>query len=299
MASAGMPTVDQVFDRYEAIRPRLPAVLRRGAMAPVGSLVDLADEGDVFVFDAYGVLNVGERAIPGARACVAALRRAGKTVRVLSNAASYGPAGARAKFAALGFDFAPEEIVTSRAAAARALPGGRWAAIADARDDFPDLPVEVVRLERPAAQVGGVDGVLLLSSADWDAGRQEALVEALRRTPRPVVVANADVAAPREDGLTWEPGYYGHDILDRTAVPVSFHGKPFESVYALVEASLGPVDPGRIVMSGDALHTDVLGANVRGWRSVLVTRDGMFGGQDATGYARRSGIHPDWIAGRV
>ena len=71
-----------------------------------------------------------------------------------------------------------------------------------------------------------------------------------------------------------------------------FFGKPFPKVYALVEDSLPQLNPSEIIMCGDTLHTDILGATARGWRSVLVTQDGMFSGHETDIFCEESGILP-------
>ena len=57
-----------IFDRYQAIRNRLPVADFPSKTCAIGSLMDIADQIDAFVFDAFGVLNVGETPIPGAAA---------------------------------------------------------------------------------------------------------------------------------------------------------------------------------------------------------------------------------------
>ena len=47
-------------------------------------------------------------------------------------------------------------------------------------------------------------------------------------------------------------------------------------------------------MCGDTLHTDIVGALMRGWQTVLVTREGMHSGFDTKKYCSDSGIYPDW-----
>ena len=61
-----MPTTQSIFDRYEEIRPRLPAATMPGKSIEIGSLLDIAADVDALVFDAFGVLNVGETLITGA-----------------------------------------------------------------------------------------------------------------------------------------------------------------------------------------------------------------------------------------
>jgi len=52
-------------------------------------------------------------------------------------------------------------------------------------------------------------------------------------------------------------------------------------------------------MCGDTLHTDILGAAARGWRTVLVTQDGLFSGYETQPFARRAGLFADWCLCRI
>lgn len=63
--------------------------------------------------------------------------------------------------------------------------------------------------------------------------------------------------------------------------------------------SLAVIDPKRIVMCGDTLHTDILGAMAYGWKAVLVERDGMFCGANAADFIKRSAIVPTWRVDRI
>jgi len=67
----------------------------------------------------------------------------------------------------------------------------------------------------------------------------------------------------------------------------------------LIEGSLSGVQSNRIAMCGDTLHTDILGAAARGWRTVLVTQDGLFAGQDTTEFSMQSGLFADWRLARI
>lgn len=289
-----------VFDRYEAIRGRLPAADAFPTTLEIVSLTEIADQVDAFVFDAFGVLNVGESPIPGAAERLNELRAAGCAIRVLTNAASYQRAGAIAKFKRLGMSLEDGEIITSRDAALRGLEGGKlWGAIAAQGDDLADVPGPVIRLGQERADYDRVEGVLFLSAADWSAAQQELLEASLARNPRVVVVANADLVAPRDDGFSLEPGYFGHRIADRTRAELICYGKPFADVFQMVEETLPGISRDRIAMCGDSLHTDILGAAAAGWRSVLVTQDGLFAGADVAGYAATSGIRADWQLARI
>jgi len=281
------------------LRARLPQATFGQAAVQVVDLSAVFDRYDAFVLDAFGVLNVGETAIAGATERVAQMRAAGKRVVVLTNGASYPRAVALAKYARLGFDFSPDEVVASRDLAAVALGegGGLWAAITAPGATFDDLPGRVEALDTDAALLHHADGFLFLGSEGWTPGRQAALEAALRARPRPVIVANPDIVAPREDGLTLEPGHFAHELPGHdTPFAPAFYGKPFGGALDTALARLGDVPRARVAMVGDTLHTDVLGGRAAGIGTVLIAAHGLFRGLDPAAYIARSGIVPDVIA---
>lgn len=290
-------TPEAAFQRYEELRPRLPQAAFPAHSLSVPGLRTVAEEVDAFVLDSFGVLNVGETAIPGAPDCLADLRAMGKRLIVLTNAASGPRSEALAKYRKLGFDFAADEVVSSRDVAARRLdalaPGGVWGAVATSSDDFADIPARVVRWT--ADDAPEVDGFLLLSSAEFDAATFAALARALETRPSPVAVANPDLVAPRETGLSKEPGLYAHALVDRLGLAPSFFGKPYGDAYTDVMERLPGVAPARVAMVGDTLHTDILGGRAAGMKTVLVTDHGLFAGLDASAFVARSGIVPDYV----
>ncbi|MCG6903760.1 MAG: HAD hydrolase-like protein [Rhodobacter sp.] len=294
-----MKTAFEVFQRYEDIRSRLPLAPACAQSKTIASLMELVPEIDAFVFDAFGVLNVGEKLIPGADRRLQELRKAGCAIRVLTNAASYDKSGAIEKFQRLGIALEDDEIITSRDAALRDLDDRRWGAIAAPEDRLTDLPTGTIRLGDDPDTYDAVDGILFLSTAEWSEHRQSLLEASLARSARPLVIANADLVAPREDGFSLEPGFYGHRIADITDADVRFFGKPYADVFAMAKSTLPDLANNRIAMCGDSLHTDILGAAAYGWRSVLVTRDGLFAGHDVAGFTKASGIHADWQLDRI
>lgn len=287
---------ETAFARYEAIRGRLPQAHFPTEPRITGTLAEASEPFDALVLDAFGVLNVGDSPIPGAVARLAQLRARGISLCVLTNAASYTRAQAQAKYLRLGFDFAPEEVVSSRDVAAahleRIAPGILWGAIAAEGDSFVDLDSEVADLLADPALLRRAEGFLFLSSARWTPALQEQLAAALMRAPRPVVIANPDLVAPREDGLTIEPGFWGHDLQDRTGQAPHFFGKPYLEAFDAARQRLGASRP---AMVGDTLHTDVLGGRAAGMGTILITDHGLFAGFDASRFIQRSGITPDIV----
>ena len=292
-------TLDWAFGRYEALRARLPQARFVADPLQVADLSAVFDRFDGFVLDAFGVLNVGETAIEGAVARIARMRAAGKRVVVLTNGASYPRRQALAKYARLGFDFNADEVVASRDLAATTLEGrgGLWAAITAPGAAFDDLPARVEPLDADPALLRHADGFLFLGSEGWTPARQGALQAALRESPRPVIVANPDIVAPREDGLTLEPGHFAHDLPGfGTSLAPQFYGKPFGGALDAAIARLGDLPRHRIAMVGDTLHTDVLGGRAAGVGTVLIAAHGLFRGLDPAPYITRAGISPDVIA---
>lgn len=294
-------TTAQAFARYEALRPHLPQARFAGTPDRVATLAEVAERYDAFILDAFGVLNVGEAAIPGAVARIAQLRAAGKALVVLTNGAAQARTAALAKYRALGFDFTDREVVASRDIAAAAL--GRWpevrlwAAITAPGAAFDDLPARVRPLAGDPSLLEAAEGFLFLGSEGWDAARQAALVAALRARPRPVVVANPDIVAPRETGLSPEPGHFAHALAEATGQPPAFFGKPHANAFDAALARLpAGIARARIAMVGDTLHTDVLGGRAAGLGTVLIADHGLFAGHDPDPFIAASGIIPDVIA---
>jgi glycerol-1-phosphatase len=298
-----MLTPEEAFRAYEAVRHRLPsAVPSTTPPEHVASLAALADRFDVFLLDAFGVLNIGDAAIPETPDRVAALQAAGKRVLVVSNAASMAQDKLLRKYQGLGYDFALEDVITSRGAMGVALKGHdalKWGVMSGTPSDLADLgTLTTIPLGDDPQPYALAEGFLLIGSATWTQTRQAMLEGALRAAPRPILVANPDIVAPRENGFTAEPGYFAHQLADRTGVTPRFFGKPFEGIYDLVFKKIGEVDRSRVLMVGDSLHTDVLGAQTAGIRSALVANFGFFAGQDVTRAIAMAGIVPDFVLDR-
>lgn len=300
---SGMDTATALA-AYEAVRHRLPAA-RPGTGTPRHSetLEDIADLYDAFLLDAFGVLNIGETAIPGVIGRIEMLRQRGKRLLVVSNAAGFPHAALIEKYHRLGYDFAPEDVITSRSTLLSAIgrqAGLHWGLMATRSTGLRDLEaLNLTYLEEDPAPYAAVEGFLLVGSAAWTEERQALLVAALKARPRPVWVGNPDIVAPRETGFSVEPGHFAHRLADETGVTPQFFGKPFRDIYDLAFARLGPDVPRhRIVMVGDSLHTDILGAQTAGIGSALIAGFGFFAGYDIQSAIGRSGIYPDHILDR-
>lgn len=291
---------ERAFRRYEEIRPRLPEARYPAQSIHAASLADLADEFDVFVLDAYGVLNVGARPVAGAPERLRDLKAAGKSIYILTNGASFPLERSTARYRSHGFDVTAETVIASREAAltvmAKGNPDWLWGVAATPESSLESLENHTVLLEEDSGDYDRSDAFLLLSSIGWTFERHASLLQSLKANPRPIIVGNPDLIAPQEGGFSLEPGFYAHDLMDRLGIKAEFHGKPFPSVFDLVKERLPKgIDPARIAMVGDTLHTDILGGAAAGWRTILVTGHGLFRGADAGAFIKRSGIVPDYV----
>ncbi|MGR3342695.1 MAG: HAD-IIA family hydrolase [Paracoccaceae bacterium] len=288
------------FSAYEAVRHRLPNATFPTTSRKVANLGDLADHFDVFLLDAFGVLNVGEQAIPGAPERVAELQRAGKIVMVVSNAGSYPKRVSLERYVQFGYNIARANILTSREVLLAALSSrpsrksGLMAAQRYGREELEHLDTEF--LGEDGDLYYAVEEFLLIGSSEWTENRQSLLEASLRANPRPVLVGNPDIVAPLSDRLSRQPGHYAHRLADATGVVPEFFGKPFANIFdmALSRVPHG-IAPARIVMVGDTLQTDILGGRVAGIKTALVTDFGSLKGIDVSVAIEQSGIVPDFI----
>lgn len=292
----------EAFAAYERVRHRLPAPGKPGDCIALSDLDALAGEFDTFLLDAFGVLNIGETAIPGVPERIARLQAAGKRVLVVSNAAGFPHATLMEKYGRLGYRFAPDDVITSRKALLARLAGMpplRWGVMATEALGRGDLEaLDLTYLAEDPVAYDAADGFLLIGSAAWTEARQALLVAALTARPRPVLVGNPDIVAPRETGFSAEPGHFAHRLADETGVAPQFFGKPFHNIYDLAFARLGTFDPARTLMVGDSLHTDVLGGQAAGVRTALIAGWGFFAGSDAGAAMSSAKILPDFVLAR-
>ena len=285
--------------QYEGVRALLPRAQMPKVSSEAANLGEISHHFDVFLLDAFGVLNVGNSAIAGAAERVKSLQDQGKQVLVLTNGATYPAEQALDKFTGLGFDFDIRNIVSSRDALAAALRvrthTGYWGAMCRATSRVDTLAVPFQRLETDLSVYDDAAGFLLLAAGEWSESQQALLRHSLANHPRPVLVGNPDIVAPREDGLSLEPGHFAYELIRDLDVSARLFGKPFANIFDMAFERLGTVDPARVAMVGDTLHTDVLGGAGYGLKTVLVTDHGLFAGHDHRAFIADTKIVPDFI----
>ncbi len=118
--------------------------------------------------------------------------------------------------------------------------------------------------------------------------------------PRIVLLANPDLAAPREDHFSLEPGFVAQELIKAVDMPLHAFGKPYKSIFQLAQSSL-PEDvyPDEVLMIGDTLHTDILGARFAGLETALVTRQGFSSTLDWEQAIHDTGLVPHYVLDHI
>lgn len=267
-----------IYRRYKSIVEGPCAF--SGVTCPVGNpfrvrLQDIIDRYDAFCFDGYGTLyNRGDFVYPGAREWFDALRRAGKEIRLVTNAASNLDEALAREADARGFDFTTAETVSSGSllkgwmsrlpAVGSPFQSGRevfYIGRATGVNVLAECGIQAV--ENPVSPV-----VAVSSSTATDEMYAQA-VSILRRPGSLLLVLNPDAWAPRIDG-TRAPvsGELCERLRRESGCAAEYFGKPFPGIWQKVKSTL-PASA-KAIMIGDTLGTDVYGAYVAGFDSALV-----------------------------
>ena len=243
---------------------------------PLSAFAEIADRYDGFIFDVWGTLYDGGNAFPEALETVRALAGMDKKILVLSNSPRI-PAIVGERLTGIGFDLAWfTEVVTSGGMVAD-IVGGRRDAEAAAlgervlwlgRGRFPDTVPD-----------GSFTVVESVEEADWilNAGPDgpesrledyEIQLSASVARNLPMICANPDKSVIHGGARHICAGAMAerYEVMGGT---VRYFGKPYPEIFARCLDRIGlPAE--RVLVVGDNLETDILGANRTGIDSLLL-----------------------------
>lgn len=240
---------------------------------PTVKLSEIMDRYDAFCFDGYGTLyNRGDFKYPSAMDWYKSLREAGKMLRLVTNAASNTDEVLAAEAAARGFDFTACETISSGSLLLPLMEKvrGRLGEFSEAY--YIGRPSGVAVLGRCGVKVSEdpLQPVVAVSSNVATDEMFAKAVEILKRPGGTMLVLNSDAWAPKIDG-TREPvsGALSERLRQSAANPATYYlGKPFTEIWNRVRESLP--QNSRVLMIGDTLGTDVMGAQLAGFDSALI-----------------------------
>ncbi len=293
-------TFEQAWKAYQNHYTQRPKNIKHHA-EKIDDLWGVLLQYEVLLLDGFGVLNVGYQAIDGMPDLIQKCQKKGIHTFVLTNGATQDSQALPSKYEALGYQFAAENIISSRddlihyLCHSPALSSLHWGVISVEDCQLDKLPVRATRIQNKQ-HLETVEGFLFLGAGAWDIHWQNDWLSSLQSHPRPVLVANPDMCAPFETGFSTEPGFYACAVHNQALV--KRFGKPFSSMYDLALTKVfnvcGVKDRAKILMVGDTLHTDILGANMAEIHSLLLTDWGFCRGHDVTSLMKHSGIIPHY-----
>ncbi|MDY6262884.1 MAG: HAD hydrolase-like protein [Fibrobacter sp.] len=304
----------EIYLRYKQIIESQGIVVPAVGESPTSRRVrmeDLLDRYDAFCFDGYGTLyNRGSFVYDGALDWYTMLRAAGKQMRLITNAASDVDSVLAADAAKRGFAFSEAETISS---------GSLLKDLCDELRGRGKMVREVYYIGREtgkhvlercgitavALDAEPAEPIVAISSAKDTPESYALAVKILKRPGAMLLVLNSDAWAPKipgDDGVTVREPVSGalSERLRRDSMCVAnggdgcetyYLGKPFPTIWEKVKRSLP--EGSRVLMVGDTLGTDVLGACVAGFDSALVV------GRNVPADELESdegvlGIRPDW-----
>ena len=244
------------------------------------SLFEIMDDYDVFCFDGYGTLyNRGDFIYPHAKEWFDELRKKNKALRLVTNAASDVTEVLATDAKKRGFDFSSSETISSGSLlldlSKKLRQEGRN--IDEVFYIGRESGNHVLESCGMQAKENPVCPVVAVSSAKETPQSYAKAVELLREPGAILLVLDSDAWAPKTDGSR-EPvsGALAERLrLDSCCAANGFEGaktyylgKPFIGIWGKVKATLP--HGARVLMVGDTLGTDVLGANIAGFDSALV-----------------------------
>jgi len=221
------------------------------------------------LLDIDGVLYVGDQPIAGAHEALAELRELGAGLRLLTNTTSRSRREVLEHISELGFEVAPQELLTPAAMAVRHCRERGYETVSvlvseSLREDL----LELAQVELDA----GPQAIVL---GDLGEGFTAGVLNAAFRA----MMAGAELVAlqhnrywQRADGLALDVGAYAAALEYATGREAVVVGKPAPAFFHSAVADMGLE---RAVMVGDDVEADVGGAMAAGLPGVLV-RTGKF-----------------------
>ena len=261
--------------------------------------------------DSYGVIKNHQGLISGVADSIEYIREQGIELRVLTNDASRSQAQQVQMFEDLGLKGLKEkEIITSGMLARQFLElkikKGKFAYLGTEnsanyimQNGLVGVPISEAEIENGS----DIAAFVFLDDEGFDWHRDiNRTVNFLRRNNLPIIVANSDKYYPiSRDDVAVAIG--GISRLCESVLNQKFirFGKPDSQMFMFAYDDINETrkfDKSEILMVGDTLHTDILGGNKFGLKTLLVL-SGNTRSKNAEVKINSTGIIPDYIADSI
>lgn len=228
----------------------------------------LADQYDVFLFDLDGVIYRDDAVLSGSRRCIRKLRALGKKVYFLTN----DPRPTRQELCdrlnSMKISVSQEEIITSGWATAQYLAENNILDVfAIATEGFiSELEALGIRTKNDVSCQAVVAGY----NENTDFAQIQQAIRHLEKGAR-FIATNADQSFPGRNGHCIATGAIVEMIRMISGKQPLIIGKPYPYIFSIVFRRVVP--GARMVMIGDSLETDILGAHQQGIDAILLSKD--------------------------
>ena len=277
-------------------------------LTPFASLVERYR---VIFFDAYGVLKNARGVLHGVPELLSWLLRQGKDVYVITNDASRSPAQMAAVYVhpEHGVLIPESKIISSGLLCkdflrAKVRPG-RVAYLGKPSSAFFIESAGLVPVHIGACKsADDLSAFVLLDDEGFDWFRDlNVTLNLMRRVNAPVIVANPDLAYPVNDQEVGLAVGSLAAMLERIVGKAFMRfGKPdtmmFSHAFACAHENVPNLRKSDVLMVGDTLETDILGANTFGLDTALVL-SGNTRPEQATPMIQAKGIIPTYVCESV
>lgn len=273
------------------------------------SFYDIVDPFKVVLLDSYGVLKNHTGIINGVENTVTKLREKRKIIRVLTNDASRSQEQQVTRFENIGLSgLSTHEVITSAMLArqflSQKITEGKVAylgtdnsadyIIQTGLEHIPVRDVDMNRLDELSAFVFLDD-----EGFDWNTDINKT-VNILRKRTMPIIIANTDKLYPVADNdVAVATGGIAKLVQNMMGKKFIKFGKPDSQMFMYAYEQINgrhdyPIEKSDIIMVGDTLHTDILGGNKFGVKTMLVL-SGNTRPESVDLQIKSTGIIPDYI----
>lgn len=233
------------------------------------SLSPLLSRYDNVLLDLDGCVWVGDSPTRGAPQALAALRAAGKTVAFLTNDSRHSPEEYVRKLWALGLRASLEDVVTVGGAIQHVLAereGGRGAFVIGSRAIFRHVADAGHRILNGTSHATEADVVAVAGHDDLGFGELRDATRALLAGAE-LIATDRDATFPTDGGMAPGTGAIIAALEFATGRRARIVGKPEAQIFRTALDRLGP---GRTLVIGDRLDSDLAGAAAAGLDGAIV-----------------------------
>lgn len=228
----------------------------------------IADQYDVFLFDLDGVIYRDDVVLAGSRRCIRKLRALGKKVYFLTNDPRPTRQELYDRLNSMKISVSQEEIITSGWATAQYLAENNISDVfAIATEGFiSELEALGIRTKVDVSCQAVVAGY----NENTNFAQIQQAIRHLEKGSR-FIATNADKSFPGRNGRCIATGAIVEMIRMVSGKQPFIIGKPYSYIFSIVFRRVVPGS--RMVMIGDSLETDILGAHRQGIDAILLSKD--------------------------